>query len=122
MNRLSVSRTTRLLLTVAVSGIAFFGPVPDAQAQQRVLIVEDDPNNAATWRFEPVDITVPAGTTVTWEWRADDEHSATADNGAFDSGVKRGRGTTWSFLFANRGEFPYSCTPHPFMIGTVKVT
>jgi plastocyanin len=122
MNHPSVFRTTRLLLAIAVSGIAFFGPIPEAQAQQKVLILEQDPNNASTWRFEPADITVPAGTTVVWQWQADDEHSATADNGAFDSGVKRGRGTTWSFKFAGPGEFPYSCTPHPFMIGTVKVT
>jgi plastocyanin len=122
MNHPSVFRTTRLLLAIAVSGIAFFGPIPSAQADQKVLILEQDPGNASTWRFEPADITVPAGTTVVWDWQADDEHSATADNGAFDSGVKRGRGTTWSFTFASPGEFPYSCTPHPFMIGTVKVT
>ncbi len=123
MNHPSVFRTTRLLLAIAVSGIAFFGPVPEAEAaQQKVLILEENGNDASTWRFEPADITVPAGTTVVWEWQADDEHSATSDNGAFDSGVKRGRGTTWSFTFASAGDFPYSCTPHPFMIGTVKVT
>jgi plastocyanin len=122
MNHPSVLRATRLLLVIAVSGIAFFGPVPAAEAQTRVMILEEDPNNASTWRFEPADITVPAGTTVTWEWRGQDEHSATADNGAFDSGVKRGSGHTWSFRFAGRGDFPYSCTPHPFMIGSVKVT
>lgn len=122
MNHPCRSRTIRLLLVMAVSGIAFFGPAPAAQAQQRVQILEGNPNDASTWRFEPADITVPAGTTVTWEWVADDEHSATADNGAFDSGVKRGRGTTWSHRFDSPGDFPYSCTPHPFMIGSVKVT
>lgn len=120
--RLSLSRTIRLLLAIAISGIAFFGPVTTAEAQQRVLVLEENPNDASTWRFEPAEITVPAGTTVTWEWQADDEHSVTADNGAFDSGTKRGRGTTWEFRFAQPGTFDYTCTPHPFMIGTVKVT
>lgn len=122
MNHASASRTVRLLLALAVSGIAFFGPVPSAQAQQRVMIIEPDPNNAATWGYEPADITVPAGTTVIWEWRAQDRHSVTADNGAFDSGVKQGAGQTWEYNFATPGEYPYSCTPHPFMLGSVKVT
>jgi plastocyanin len=118
----SVSRTTRLVLAVAISGVAFFGPVPEAEAQQRVLIKEGDPNNSATWVFEPAEITVPAGTTVTWEWQADDKHSATADDGSFDSGIIQQRGATWQHKFGGPGEFPYSCTPHPYMIGKVTVT
>ena len=120
--RLSLSRTIRLLLAIAISGLAFFGPVPAAEAQQRVLVLEENPNDAATWRFEPADITVPVGTTVVWEWQAEDKHSVTADDGSFDSGVKQGRGTTWAHRFDSPGEFPYTCTPHPFMIGSVKVT
>lgn len=122
MNHASASRTVRLLLVLAVSGIAFFGPVPSANANARVMIVEPDPNNAATWGYDPVDVTVPAGSTVTWEWRGTDQHSVTSDTGAFDSGVKQGVGQTWQHQFATPGEYPYSCTPHPFMYGTVKVT
>jgi plastocyanin len=119
MNR--VSRATRLLLVIAVSGIAFFGPVPAARADKGVRIWEENPNKAATWRYDPADITVKVGETVTWEWVADDKHSVTSDNGAFDSGEKKGRGTKWSFKFTKAGDFPYSCTPHPFMVGSVKV-
>ncbi len=123
MNHPTLFRTTRLLLTVAVSGIAFLGPVPEAQAAgATVAIVENDPDNAASWGYEPADITVAAGTTVTWDWRGRDKHSATSDDGAFDSGVKQGAGQKWSFTFANPGQYPYSCTPHPFMVGTVNVT
>jgi plastocyanin len=122
MNHPTLFRTTRLLLTVAVSGIAFLGPVPEAQAATVVGIVENDPDNAASWGYEPADITVPAGTVVVWEWRGRDKHSATADNGAFDSGVKQGVGQKWEFKFATPGQYPYSCTPHPFMVGTVTVT
>jgi plastocyanin len=122
MNHPTLFRTTRLLLTVAVSGIAFLGPVPEAQAATVVGIVENDPDNAASWGYEPADITVPAGTVVVWEWRGRDKHSATADNGAFDSGVKQGVGQKWEFTFSTPGQYPYSCTPHPFMVGTVTVT
>lgn len=53
---------------------------------------------------------------------AQDRHSATADDGSFDSGVKQGSGTTWEHRFTTPGEIPYSCTPHPFMTGTITVT
>lgn len=120
MNHLS--RMTRLLLAIAVSGVAFFGPAPPAQADTLVLVLEEDPDKAATWRFEPENVTVKVGETVVWEWRADDKHSVTADNGAFDSGEKKGRGTKWQFKFTRAGDYPYTCTPHPFMVGSVKVT
>ncbi len=122
MNHPTVFRTTRLLLAIAVSGIVFFGPVPSAQANATVVILERDPDNASTWGYDPADVTIPAGSSVVWEWRAQDEHSATSDNGAFDSGVKRGSGHRWEFKFTTPGEYPYSCTPHPFMYGTVHVT
>lgn len=114
------SRTIRLLLTIAVSGIVFFGP--EAQGRDHVVkVLERDPNKAATWVYEPADIQVGVNDTVTWVWEADDKHSATADNGSFDSGEKKGRGTKWQFKFAKAGDYPYSCTPHPFMVGSVKV-
>ena len=122
MNHPTVFRTTRLLLVIAVSGIAFFGPAPSAEADAVVAIVERDPNNASTWGYEPADVTIPAGQKVIWEWKGQDQHSVTSDNGAFDSGVKQGAGQRWEFQFASPGEYPYSCTPHPFMYGTVHVT
>jgi plastocyanin len=117
-----MTRTLRVLLTIAVSGIVFLGPVPEAQGKTHVVkILEKDPKKAATWVFEPADIDIGVNDVVVWEWHADDVHSATADNGSFDSGEKKGRGIKWEFKFTKAGDFPYSCTPHPFMVGTVKV-
>jgi plastocyanin len=120
MNR--PSRAIRLLLTIAVSGVVFFGPVPEAQGKVHVVkILEKDPNKAATWVFEPADIDIAVNDTVVWEWHADDKHSATADDGSFDSKEIKGRGKKWEHKFTKAGDVPYSCTPHPFMVGTVKV-
>jgi plastocyanin len=129
MTHPSASRTIRLLLAIAlgglavtVSGIALW-PVPSAaQAQTTVGIVEPDRAKPDTWKFDPPEITVKAGTTVVWDWRGDDKHSATADDGSFDSGIIQQRGATWQHKFGGPGEFPYSCTPHPYMIGKVTVT
>lgn len=123
MNHRSSTKAARLLLAAAVSGIVLVAPAPaEAQATKKVVIFEGDPDNAKTWGFKPADITIPAGTTIVWEWQADDKHSATADNGAFDSGEKQGRGTTWSYRFTKAGQYPYSCLPHPYMFGQINVT
>lgn len=116
-----VSRKLRLLLAVSLSGIAFFGPLPTAQAQQAVSIVEGDPGNAGTWSFDPAEVTVPAGTTVTWNHRGQQQHSVSSDTGAFDSGTMNA-GSSWAHKFDAPGEYPYTCTPHPYMTGKVTVT
>jgi plastocyanin len=118
-----LSRPIRLLLVAALGAVAFAAPAPSAEAvEKKVLIIEGKADDASTWRFEPADITVKAGDTVVWQWQATDEHSATADDGSFDSGVKKGNGTVWKHKFAKAGSFPYSCIPHPYMYGQVNVT
>jgi plastocyanin len=132
MDPRSVSRTIRWPfiialggLAIALSGVVFlFRPVPSASAAEgpHVSIVEPDPNKAETWKFDPAEITVKAGTTVVWDWKGRDKHSASADDGSFDSGVKQGAGQRWEHRFDAPGDYAYSCTPHPFMTGRVKVT
>jgi plastocyanin len=122
MKKPGMSRTVRLLVAVAVSGVTFAAAPPAQAVEKKVLILERDPNDASTWGFDPVDLTVAKGTTVVWEWKGIDEHSATSDTGAFDSGVKKGTGTIWKFKFDAPGDYPYSCTPHPYMYGSIKVT
>ncbi len=66
-------------------------------------------------------LTVSAGTTVTWT--NDDPgmlHTITAVDGSFDSGFLND-GDTWSYTFAEPGEFEYFCTPHPWMRAKVIV-
>ncbi len=70
--------------------------------------------------YAPARIEVEAGTTV--EWTNDDPlaHTVTSSDGAFDSGLIA-PGGRWRHTFAEPGEYPFSCTPHPFMKGTVVV-
>lgn len=70
--------------------------------------------------FNPKDMTVPVGTTVTWTNMDSVAHTATADDGAFNSG-NLNPGQAFSFQFEKAGTFDYSCTYHPGMKGTVTV-
>ena len=71
--------------------------------------------------FEPVSLTVTAGTTVTWTNRDEEPHTVAANDGSFHS-PGMGTGGTFAHTFAAAGTFDYVCSIHPMMRGTVVVT
>jgi plastocyanin len=70
--------------------------------------------------FDPSTITIQVGGKVNWANEDAAPHTATADDGSFDTGEieqdKRGNAT-----FKEAGTFPYFCEIHPDMRGTVEV-
>jgi plastocyanin len=73
-----------------------------------------------SYRFEPVAITVPVGSTVTWTNDDNFTHNVTFE-GSEPMTMSPGASTTRTFDSA--GTFPYQCTLHPQdMQGTVEVT
>ena len=73
------------------------------------------------WSFQPAEVTVKVGTRITWNNSGAVAHTATADDGkAFDSGSIDPR-ATWDFTPSAPGSFPYHCTFHPWMKGTLTV-
>jgi plastocyanin len=83
-----------------------------------------------TLRFDPTDLTVPAGSTVLFANVGGKPHTLTADDGSFSTGVvppgpEGGRfaGTTASLTLPKPGTFPFHCEIHPAtMKGTLTVT
>jgi predicted lipoprotein with Yx(FWY)xxD motif len=71
--------------------------------------------------FDPPQLTVAVGTTVTWTNQDGVAHTVTADKGEFDSG-NLDSGKTFSFTFSKAGTFSYHCTIHPQMKATIVVT
>ncbi len=74
----------------------------------------------ADFSFAPATITINEGDTVTWTNNGPTPHSATADNGSFDTGIFPA-GQSRTHTFNEAGSFSYFCTPHPNMRGTVVV-
>lgn len=70
--------------------------------------------------FQPPSITVDAGTTVTWLNKDSVPHSATGDNGAFDTDTFA-NGESRSYTFTSAGTYAYHCVIHTRMRGTVTV-
>jgi plastocyanin len=72
------------------------------------------------FRFVPADLTVNAGTEVTWLNRDAVPHDAVADDGAFDTG-RLDRGESASVVLEEPGSYHYACSYHPDMAGVVTV-
>jgi plastocyanin len=72
--------------------------------------------------FAPATLTVAVGTTVTWTNRDDIPHTvvSTEEPKAFKSKVLD-TDEKFSFTFSKAGTYPYFCSVHPKMTGTVVV-
>ena len=71
------------------------------------------------FKFAPNNITLLKGTMVTWLWTSG-YHSTTSDTALWDSSPQN-TPYTFSYQFNQTGDYPYYCTIHPFIRGTVVV-
>jgi len=69
--------------------------------------------------FTPGNLTVNRGTMVAWENTDTITHSVVSATGLFRGDV--GPGGAFEHRFEASGSFPYSCTIHPGMAGTITV-
>lgn len=76
--------------------------------------------NMANDSFVPGNVTVSTGGTVTWTNTESTPHTATSDNGSFDSSMLT-QNQTFSHVFNQAGTFGYVCQFHDRMVGTVTV-
>jgi amicyanin len=70
--------------------------------------------------YDPETVTIKVGDTVTWVNEDAPQHDVVADNGEFKSDLFD-KGQTFSFKFTKAGTYPYHCSIHPGMTGTVIV-
>src|ERR671911_304773 len=70
--------------------------------------------------FNPAQLNVAPGTTVTFVNNDTEPHTATADNGVFDTGVLE-PGYSFDVFFDGSGTVTYHCELHPHMQGSIIV-
>ncbi|MGH3045028.1 MAG: cupredoxin domain-containing protein [Gaiellaceae bacterium] len=102
---------------------------PSAVSNGTVKAATPAGNSAVTvkqFQFMPAELTVKAGTDVTWTNQDDILHTATSGatpgtaDGKFD-GQMDGPGKSFSHVFDQPGRYPYFCSRHTSMTGTVVV-
>ena len=70
--------------------------------------------------FSESTITISIGDIITWTNQDGAPHSATADNGEFDSGALN-NGESFTFIFNTTGTYTYHCSIHNGMTATIIV-
>ena len=106
-----------VLLGLAIPGVGLTATQTspessDAEGKTTVVIVD--------YTYEPKELTIRVGTTVTWVNEDSAEHTATDDDESFDTDLLA-YGESASVTFSNPGSFNYHCAPHPFMKGIIQV-
>ena len=98
-----------LLLSAASPG----SPAKAPQAASAEVKVDN-------FSFGPATLTVAVGTTVTWTNRDDIPHTVVSTDKVFKSKVLD-TDEKFSFTFTKAGTYPYFCSIHPKMTGSVVV-
>ena len=104
----------RLLLRCAAAALALALNAAGARAADALHV------EIRTFAFAPQDITVAPGTTITWTNADETPHTLAARDATFKSKALD-TGDSFTFTFAQEGDFAYFCTLHPFMTGVVHV-
>src|SRR5215207_8809495 len=109
----------RLLYLVILSVAALLISVPAASAQDEMTVSIQD------FFFDPDQLTVAPGTTVTWVNEGEAPHTVTSTDGKELDSATLQPGDTYSFAFKDddAGEtYAYQCTIHPEMTASVTVS
>jgi plastocyanin len=99
------------------AGDASADPAPTEGTEPAPSSTTVDISNHA---FNPAQLNVAPGTTVTFVNNDTEPHTATADDGLFDTGVLE-PGTSYDVWLDGSGTVAYHCELHPEMQGTIIV-
>ncbi|GAC1343395.1 MAG: cupredoxin family copper-binding protein [Bradyrhizobium sp.] len=97
----------RLAVSAAISLV-----LGAAHAEDGVVTIDN-------FTFQPQQLTVKAGTTVTWKNHDDIPHTIVSA-GKFRSKTMD-TDDSFSFTFTAAGDYKYFCSLHPHMTGTIRV-
>jgi plastocyanin len=109
----------RLMYLVILSMAALLISVPAASAQDEMTVSIQD------FFFDPSQLTVAPGTTVTWVNEGEAPHTVTSTDGKELDSATLQPGDTYTFTFKDddAGEtYAYHCSIHPQMTASVKVS
>jgi plastocyanin len=124
---LFVSSILFAIIAIQFRALAVGYPKPSTSEQTAVPTSQPAKQQSVTvkienFTFEPRELQIAVGTTVTWQNADDVPHTATSkddpqtfDSGALDTDDK------FSFTFSKPGKYAYYCKVHPHMQGVITV-
>lgn len=117
-----------------IAGCAQQAPAPQTPNSTASVTVENPPDSKLqnisilNYAFDPANLTVKAGTTVTWVNNDSVPHKVVPVSGSSDAiasgfgSANLSQGDTYSFTFNSAGTVDYYCQIHPMMKGRITVT
>jgi plastocyanin len=120
-----------LVMVIAISGCSSHNTLSTTPVTPTTTQIELPGAPTITiqnFEFTPPSIPVPKGTTITWVNQDSANHQIVNDatgtiaQGALFTSGSLPKGASYSFKFYNTGTYPYHCSIHPTMKGTVIVT
>ena len=110
---MSASRWLGLRVLGAALALCLLAPVGSVFAQDADATVD-----LSSFSFKPAEVHILPGQTVLWTNSDPVQHTVTADDSSFDSGLVD-PGTTFSMTFDAPGSYQYYCQPHggPGLVG-----
>ena len=89
---------------------------PSVSAEDHDVSITDD------MKFDPEDLTINVGDTITWTNNDGMGHTATStDEPAYFDSENIDAGATWSFTFTEAGTYNYKCDYHSSMTASITV-
>src|SRR5919202_5225378 len=118
---------------VILLSLSSYSPHPKATTSPPMVIEDrpkDQPQNSQqtadatvkirNFKFEPANLAIAVGKTVQFINVDEEPHTATSTDGIFNSKALD-TNQTWNYTATKPGAFPYICSVHPFMKGTLTV-
>lgn len=117
-----------------IAGCAQQAPAQQTAVSTATLNVENPAGSKLqnisilNYAFDPANLTVKAGTTVTWVNNDSVPHKVVPVSGSSDAiapgfgSANLSQGDSYSFTFASAGTVDYYCQIHPMMKGRITVT
>jgi plastocyanin len=94
-------------------------PPPTTTTADLVITIAGDRGQMS---FSPATASVKAGQTVAWHNADTQSHTATQDQGKFDTSLVANGATSQPITMATAGTFSYHCSLHPDMVASLTVT
>ena len=95
-------------------------PSPTPPAGATPITIPTGASTLGNRAFNPAELDVAVGTTVTWTNSDSTAHTTTSDGAGWNSGTLQPR-AQFSTTFSTAGTFRYHCSIHPDMVGSVVV-
>jgi len=116
-----------LIISIAAAGCTGYQQPPGSTTTPQTPVPGGNTVTIKNFAFSPQTMTVSQGSTVTWVNQDSVEHQIISDTsgsnaeGAIFKSTPLPNGASYSFKFDIPGTYPYHCSIHPSMKGTITV-